>query len=206
MSIDSYNGTGVVAMRGKDCVVIASDKRFGIEHFAVSSSMHKTFRINEKCLLALSGLPTDVQTVKQETDYNVGLYELRQGVTMSPDTLSGLISGLLYQKRFGPWYVSPVIAGISNDGAPFLDSMDCIGSRHEEKTIPFVVAGTCSDQLYGMCESLYRPDLPADELFEVVSQCLLSAVDRDPISGWGAEAFIMTKNSLVRKDLKTRQD
>jgi hypothetical protein len=30
-----------------------------------------------------------------------------------------------------------------------------------------------------------------DELFEVMSQCLLSAVDRDALSGWGAEVIIM---------------
>jgi hypothetical protein len=30
-----------------------------------------------------------------------------------------------------------------------------------------------------------------DELFEVMSQCLLSAVDRDALSGWGAVVHIM---------------
>ena len=30
-SIMSYNGAAVVAMRGKDCVAIASDRRFGIQ-------------------------------------------------------------------------------------------------------------------------------------------------------------------------------
>ena len=34
-------------------------------------------------------------------------------------------------------------------------------------TKDFVVAGTCSENLYGMCESLYRPDLGPEELFEV---------------------------------------
>jgi 20S proteasome subunit beta 3 len=30
-----------------------------------------------------------------------------------------------------------------------------------------------------------------DELFEVLSQCLLSAVDRDALSGWGGVVTIM---------------
>ena len=30
-----------------------------------------------------------------------------------------------------------------------------------------------------------------EELFEVLSQCLLSAVDRDALSGWGAVVHIM---------------
>jgi 20S proteasome alpha/beta subunit len=30
-----------------------------------------------------------------------------------------------------------------------------------------------------------------EDLFEVISQCLLSAVDRDALSGWGAVITIM---------------
>lgn len=36
-----------------------------------------------------------------------------------------------------------------------------------------------------------RPDLEPDELFEVLSQCLLSGVDRDCLAGWGATVYIM---------------
>lgn len=55
----------------------------------------------------------------------------------------------------------------------------------------FVVAGTCSEQLYGMCETLWEPNLEPDELFEVVSQALVNACDRDAISGWGAIVHVM---------------
>jgi 20S proteasome subunit beta 3 len=55
----------------------------------------------------------------------------------------------------------------------------------------FIVAGTATDQLYGMLEALYRPDLSSDELFETMSQAFLSAVDRDAISGWGVVTYIM---------------
>lgn len=34
----------------------------------------------------------------------------------------------------------------------------------------FVVSGTCSEQLYGMCEALWEPNLSPDELFETISQ------------------------------------
>lgn len=55
----------------------------------------------------------------------------------------------------------------------------------------FVVAGTSSSNLYGICESLFEPDLEPEALFEVVSQCLMNAVDRDALSGWGGEITIM---------------
>lgn len=45
-----------------------------------------------------------------------------------------------------------------------------------------------------------------EELFEVVSQCLLAAVDRDALSGWGAEVHIVTPEGTHTRTLKCRQD
>lgn len=45
----------------------------------------------------------------------------------------------------------------SQSSEPYIATMDLIGCPMETKD--FVVAGTCSEQLYGMCESLWKPDL-----------------------------------------------
>ena len=57
-----------------------------------------------------------------------------------------------------------------------------------------------------MCEALYRPDMNPDELFEVLSQSLLNAVDRDALSGWGAVVHIITPEGVRTRKLKARQD
>lgn len=59
--------------------------------------------------------------------------------------------------RFGPYFCSPVIAGLEQDGTPYLCGMDTIGAI--ETAHDFMVAGTAPDSLYGMCESMWRPDL-----------------------------------------------
>ena len=60
--------------------------------------------------------------------------------------------------RFGPYFVEPVVAGLDpKTNEPYVASMDLIGCPMETKD--FVVGGTCTDQLYGMCESLWNPDL-----------------------------------------------
>ena len=48
-----------------------------------------------------------------------------------------------------------------------------------------MVSGNNTDALLGVCESMYRTGLKPEELFETISQCLLSAVNRDCLSGWG---------------------
>lgn len=60
--------------------------------------------------------------------------------------------------RFGPYFVEPVIAGLDpKTSEPFIASLDLIGCPM--LTEDFVVSGTCSEQMYGMCETLYRPNL-----------------------------------------------
>lgn len=45
-----------------------------------------------------------------------------------------------------------------------------------------------------------------DALFETISQCLLNAVDRDALSGWGAHVYIIEKAKITKRLLKGRQD
>lgn len=67
------------------------------------------------------------------------------------------MSATLYEKRFGSYFCQPVIAGLEPDGTPYLCGMDSIGAVETAKD--FMIAGTASDALLGICESLWRPDM-----------------------------------------------
>ena len=82
--------------------------------------------------------------------------------------------------------------------------MDLIGNINSPKD--FVVSGTCADQAFGMCEALWEPDLEPDRLVETISQALVNAFDRDAISGWGAVVYVIEKDKVTVKTLKTRMD
>lgn len=204
MSILEYNGGAVIAMAGKNCVGIASDNRYGVQLQTVAMDFRKVFQISENIFVGLAGLATDVQTLDQILRFRRDLYELREGRELTPKTFSNLLSNILYEKRFGPYFVEPIVAGLSKSGEPFLSGMDLIGAP--VSTDDFVVTGTCTGNLYGMCESLYKKDLEPDELFETLAQALLSSVDRDAISGWGGVVHIVTKDGVMTKELKGRQD
>ncbi len=112
------------------------------------------------------------------------MYKLREERNIKPSTFGQLVSSTLYEKRccvthchhssakslpsnapvnklfdyrFGPYFCSPVIAGLEQDGTPYLCGMDTIGAI--ETAHDFMVAGTAPDSLYGMCESMWKPDL-----------------------------------------------
>ena len=56
----------------------------------------------------------------------------------------------------------------------YLDEwQDLIGCITEP--VDFVAGGTCEEQLMGMCETLWEPNMKPDQLFECISQVIFLA-------------------------------
>ncbi|KAF3140579.1 proteasome core particle subunit beta 3 [Orbilia oligospora] len=198
------DGGACLAMAGKDCVAIACDLRLGQQALTLSNNFPKIFNYGD-VFLGLTGLATDVQTMHSLFRYKVNLYRLREEREIEPETMANLVSSSLYERRFGPYFVSPVVAGINQrTGKPFICGFDSIGCIDFAKD--FIVSGTASDQLFGVAEGLWEPDLEPEDLFETVSQTLLNSLDRDALAGWGAHVYIITKDKVTKRLLRTRQD
>ncbi|KAJ3486647.1 hypothetical protein NLI96_g4111 [Meripilus lineatus] len=193
MSIMEYNGGSVIAMVGKDCVAIASDLRLGVQSLSISSNFQKIFPVTDRVFVGLPGLASDVTTLHEQFRYRVNMYTIKEEREIEPETFAQLVSSTLYERRFGPYFIEPVIAGMqktpSGSLKPFIAATDLIGCLNFAKD--FVVAGTASSKLFGVAEGLWEPDLEAEDLFETISQTLLNAVDRDAFSGWGAVVHLM---------------
>ena len=121
------------------------------------------------------------------------MYTIKEEREIEPETFAALVSSTLYERRFGPYFIEPVIAGMQRTPTggfkPFIAATDLIGCLNFAKD--FVVAGTASDKLFGVAEGLWEPDLEPEDLFETVSQTMLNAVDRDTNSGWGVVVHLL---------------
>jgi 20S proteasome subunit beta 3 len=104
------------------------------------------------------------------------LYKLRENREIKPQAFSAMLSTLLYEKRFGPWFTEPIVAGLTDDNKPFLSGMDLIGAP--VFTSDFAVSGTCTSNLHGMCESLYRPDM-VNDLSDFLTRVFMVVVNMD---------------------------
>ncbi|WZY77098.1 hypothetical protein YC2023_023482 [Brassica napus] len=211
MSIFEYNGSAVVAMVGKNCFAIASDRRLGVQLQTIATDFKRISKIHDHLFIGLSGLATDVQTLYQRLVFRHKLYQLREERDMKPETFASLVSAILYEKRlklsfiFGPYLCQPVIAGFGEDDKPFICTMDSIGAKELAKD--FVVSGTASESLYPVkpcTNQIWNEE--AEELFETISQALLSSVDRDCLSGWGGHVYVVTPNEIKERILKGRMD
>jgi 20S proteasome subunit beta 3 len=171
----------------------------------IATNFEKVFPVGKHMYLGLAGLQTDILTVFKRLEFRKNLYEIRENRTMQPERYASMVSKFLYEHRFGPYFIEPVVAGLDpKTFKPFICSMDLIGCI--SSPVDFCVVGTCEEQLYGMCETLWRENLEPDDLFETISQAMLNAFDRDAISGWGASVYIIEKDKVTVRKLKTRMD
>lgn len=199
-----YNGSAIVAMAGKNCVGIAADRHLGQQRLSIAKTT-KVHTVQPKVMVGFTGLQTDAITMKNTLEYRLNVFELQEERNMEPKTLSNLLSNLLYEKRFGPYYLEPIVAGLDSvTHQPFLSTMDIIGCQSIADD--FCVAGNCSANLFGMAETFYKPNLKPDQLKECLAQTLMSSVDRNSITGWGGVVYIITPEGVTEYELKSRQD
>ena len=136
----------MIAMKGKNCVAIATDTRLSTQLMTIDGNFQRVFKINDKTIMGLSGLATDVQTFNALMKFKMNLFKLKEGREMKASTFSQLVSTSLYEKRWGPYFVAPVVVGLDKisdtEYKPVICTYDSIGYR--QHTNPFEVAGTGS--------------------------------------------------------------
>ncbi|KDO80557.1 hypothetical protein CISIN_1g028737mg [Citrus sinensis] len=162
MSITEYNGSALVAMVGKNCFAIASDRRLGVQLQTIATDFQRISKIHDRLFIGLSGLATDSQTLYQRLVFRHKLYQLREERDMKPETFASLVSALLYEKRFGPYFCQPVIAGLSDEDKPFICTMDSIGAKYVGYTsllVYFPSKKYCFLDCFGNLFSFFK-DLP----------------------------------------------
>mmetsp|Transcript_4908 Transcript_4908/g.9191 ORF Transcript_4908/g.9191 Transcript_4908/m.9191 type:complete len:192 (-) Transcript_4908:88-663(-) len=191
-------------MRGRNCVAIAMDRRLGAQYETVSTNFKRVFKMTDRILVGCSGLATDMYSFTNYLKFRLNLYKLKEGREMQPKTFAKFVSTSLYSRRTAPYLLEPILAGLDKDNQPYIAACDSIGCLSDLDN--FFCIGTADHLLIGACETFYKPDAPADELFEIAAQCILSGCDRDAYSGWGAVVYLITPEGITAKTLNSRMD
>lgn len=100
MSIMEYNGGSVIAMRGKNCVAIATDMRLGNQALLVSTNFDKVFKVTDRTYVGLPGLATDLITLREKFRYRLNMYRMKEDREIEPETFAHLMSSTLYERRY----------------------------------------------------------------------------------------------------------
>ncbi|CAB4058313.1 PSMB1 [Lepeophtheirus salmonis] len=125
------NGGTTIGIAGKDFVVIASDTRLCNSYDILSRDVPKVFDLGGNSVLGASGCWCDVLTFIRVAESRIKNYNYTHGKEMSTSALAQMLSITLYRKRFFPYYIHNVLAGLDDEGRGAIFTYDPVG--HCEK-------------------------------------------------------------------------
>ena len=123
------------------------------------------------------------------------LYRLKRDIKMPVASAATLMSNILNQRKFYPYYVQLILGGFDDTGG-YVYSLDAAG-------------GSGSPYVFGVLEDLYKDDLSADEGIDLAVRAVGAAIGRDSASGGMINVAVIDKNGfkeIPEDDIKKRME
>nr|ALS04676.1 proteasome subunit beta type-1 [Pseudodiaptomus poplesia] len=209
----SDNGGSIVAIAGEDYAVIASDTRLSGHGYAIlSREQPKLFRMSGKTVLGSTGCWCDILTFCKVAEMRMKAYRHNHNKEMGTPAVAQMTSTMLYHKRFFPYYISNILAGIDDTGKGVLYSYDPVG--HCERNMYRAGGSACSllqpllDNQVGLknMEGVTRDPIPLDKAINIIHDVFVSAAEREIHTGDGIFFNIITKDGIKEQTLPLRRD
>lgn len=186
-------GTTIMGMVCTDGVVIASERRATMGTLIAHKATKKLYKIDEHLALATAGLVGDLQVLSRYLSAEVNLYRLKRGVRIPVKSAATLMSNILNQRKFAPYYVQLVLGGFDAQGGHVF-SLDAAGGAIPDK---YTAGGSGSPYVFGVLEDLYRDDLTANEGVDIAIRAVTAAMGRDSASGNGIDIAIINEKEFT---------
>ena len=193
MEDKQYKGTTTIGLICSDGVVMATERRATMGNFIASRDAQKIYKITDNIVMTIAGSVGDGQRLARVLEVEAKLFELRRHGSMSINALSMLLSNILSEMKFAPYYVQVLIGGVDKSGSKIY-SLDPLGGRIEEKK--FTATGSGSPIAYGVLEDRFKEGLTVMEGVELAARSLESAMKRDSASGNGMQFAIITADKF----------
>lgn len=208
------NGGTVVAIAGKDYAIIASETRLSTGYQIYTRDQSKLFQMTPNCILGSTGCWCDALTFAKVIEARVKNYLYEHNRVISTPACSQLISTMLYYKRFFPYYISNIVAGIDEEGKGCVYSYDPVG--HFEKSMYVAGGSSCSliqpllDNRVGLKNMQgVEPDsieLSCDDAIRIVKDVFVTAGERDIYVGDFVDIRVITANGIEQTKHQLRKD
>lgn len=131
---------------------------------------------------------------------------------MSTNACAQLVSNTLYNKRFFPYYISNLVAGLDETGAGAIYSYDPVGSFER---VPFRAAGSSVSLIQPLLDNQIGlknqpnsklPELTVEYVTRAVKDAFISASERDIYCGDSVVVNVITKDGLKADSFPLRKD
>jgi len=206
------NGGTTCAIAGDDFVIVASDTRLSRGFNILSREQTKVFSLTTKTVMASTGCWADVLTLNKVLQKRLMMYGHEHHDTMSTTAVAQLLSTMLYWRRFFPYYVSNILAGLDEEGKGVVYHYDPVG--HMEK-VKFSAAGASVSLIQPFLDNqvgalnmkgVDPPKMTKEFARQLIHDSFISAAERDINTGDGIIMYTITKDGTAEETVKLRRD
>lgn len=187
-------GTTTLGMVCTDGVVIATEQRATMGTLIAHKSTKKLYQIDNHLALATAGLVGDLQVLARYLSAEANLYRLKRDSPIPVESAATLMSNIMNQRKFMPYYVQLVLGGWDQTGG-HVYSLDAAGGSIPDN---YTSGGSGSPYVFGVLEDHYRDDITSDEGIELAVRAISAAISRDSASGGMISVAVISKDGFHR--------
>jgi proteasome beta subunit len=198
-------GTTILGMVCKDGVVIATEHRATMGTLIAHKATKKLYQIDDHLALATAGLVGDLQVLSRYLSAEANLYRLKRDTKIPVNSAATLMSNILNQRKFAPYYVQLILGGWDSEGGHVF-SLDAAGGAIPDK---YTAGGSGSPYVFGVLEDQYKDNMPIDEGINLAIRAITAAMGRDSASGNGVDVAVINEKEfryIPEDEVKSRTE
>jgi 20S proteasome subunit beta 6 len=140
------------------------------------------------------------------------MYSQEHNKTISTPAAAQLISNMLYSKRFFPYYISNIIAGLDEKGGGVIYSYDPVG--HCERNV-YRAGGSSAALIQPLLDNQIGlknqkepqlKELTVESAKKIIKDVFISAAERDIYCGDSILIKVISKNGIEEETFDLRKD
>lgn len=197
------NGGNVLGFVKGDLMILAGDTRISRSYSILKRDATKIHKLTEDTYILSAGMYADYTNLWKIMDERIKLYQLNLEKIPTTSAISAMLSKILYEKRFFPFYAFNIVAGYNKVTREYdLYSYDAVGSydKHQVSAL-----GNANDMIQPLLDnqfeaynSIQKPETKhAEEIVEIIVDAFQSAAERDITCKDGLEVLAFKNGQMV---------
>lgn len=201
-----------MAIAGDDFVVIGGDTRLSSGFSIHTREQNKLFKLSNTTVLGCSGCWCDTLTLTRILAARTQMYHHEHQKPMSTLATAQMLSTMLYHKRFFPYYIANILAGLDNEGKGCVFSYDPIGHCERSSYRAGGSAGALLqpllDNQIGLknMQNVQKAPVSLERALAVLKDVFISAAERDIYTGDSIVINVITKDGIKEETFELRKD
>merc|ERR1719335_194699 len=143
------NGGTCLAVAGDSYAVLVADTRLSSGYRIHTRNCSKATQLTNKCVISSCGMKSDAITLHRFLKARIVMYEHKHRRQPNIVSIAQMLSTMLYNKRFFPFYTFIVLAGVDDEGKGAVFDYDAIGNFER---VPYTTSGSGSSLVMGVLD------------------------------------------------------